>query len=173
MSREGKLRGAQHHGPIGPPFMVFGCMDKMHELWHPMDMSSTKTKSDKTTVIVIDDDAGICDSLTDLLSLENFHCVAAGSGQDGLDLVDSVKPQLVVTDVQLPDISGYQVCQEMKRDPGSRHIPVVMITGRFMEPDDKIQGFESGADEFFAKPFDPFLFVARIKSILRSAPQAA
>ena len=138
-----------------------------------MCMANAKTNLNKATIVVIDDDAAIRDSLMDLLGMENLHCVSAGSGQDGLDLVDSIKPQLVVTDVQLPDITGYQVCQEMKRDPGSRHIPVVMITGRFTEPEDKVQGFESGADEFFAKPFDPFLFVARIKSILRSAPQAA
>jgi len=138
-----------------------------------MTVTSRKSSADSRTIVVIDDDAGIRDSLTDLLALEDWDCVVAETGQGGLDLVDSVKPHLVVTDVQLPDISGYQVCQEMKRDPDSRHIPVVMITGRFTEPDDKVQGFESGADEFFAKPFDPFLFVARIKSILRSAPQAA
>ena len=136
-------------------------------------MASTKSSEINPTIVVIDDDAGIRDSLTDLLALEDWDCVVAETGQGGLDLVESVKPRLVVTDVQLPDISGYQVCQEMKRDPDSRHIPVVMITGRFTEPEDKVQGFESGADEFFAKPFDPFLFVARIKSILRSAPQAA
>jgi DNA-binding response OmpR family regulator len=80
----------------------------------------------------------------------------------------------VVTDIQLPDMSGYQVCQSLKRVPGLKHVPVVMITGRFTEPDDKVQGFESGADEFFSKPFDPYLFVARLKSILRgAAPQAA
>ena len=57
---------------------------------------------------------------------------------------------------------------------GTLSIPVVMITGRFTEPDDKVQGFESGADEFFSKTFDPYLFVARLKSILRgAAPQAA
>jgi len=126
------------------------------------------------TIVVIDDDAGIRDSLSDLLALEDWNCVTAGTGQGGLDLVGSIMPQLVVTDVQLPDISGYQVCQSLKRDSASKHVPVVMITGRFTEPDDKVQGFESGADEFFAKPFDPFLFVARIKSILRgTAPQAA
>jgi len=125
------------------------------------------------TIVVIDDDAGIRDSLADLLALENWKCVSTDTGKKGLDLVDDLKPQLVVTDVQLPDISGYQLCQEMKRDPSSKNIPVVMITGRFTEPADKVQGLESGADEFLTKPFDPFLFVARIKSILRSAPQAA
>jgi two-component system phosphate regulon response regulator PhoB len=132
------------------------------------------TASKNTTIVVIDDDASIRDSLTDLLEMEHWDCLVAENGRKGLDLIESVRPQLVVTDVQLPDISGYQVCQSLKRAPASKNLPVVMITGRFTEPDDKVQGFESGADEFFAKPFDPFLFVARIKSILRStAPQAA
>lgn len=126
------------------------------------------------TIVVIDDDAGIRDSIKDLLALEDWNCVVAETGQDGLDLIKSLNPQLVVTDVQLPDMSGYQVCQSLKRSTASKNVPVIMITGRFTEPDDKVQGFESGADEFFSKPFDPILFMARLKSILRgTAPQAA
>jgi len=137
-------------------------------------MVIASSTSKNPTIVIIDDDAGIRDSLTDLLALEDWNCVAAETGQGGLDLIESVKPQLVVTDLQLPDMSGYQVCQSLKRAAASKHLPVVMITGRFTEPDDKIQGFESGADEFFAKPFDPILFMARLKSILRgTTPRAA
>ena len=78
------------------------------------------------------------------------------------------KPQLVVLDLQLPDMSGYQLCQLFKKDPSLRRVPVVMVSGRFTEPQDRIQGFELGADDYFAKPFDPVLFVARIKNLLRS-----
>ena len=134
----------------------------------------SKIKSKQATIVVVDDDAGIRDSLKDLMSLESWTCAVAGTGKEGLELIETMQPHLVVTDIQLPDMSGYQLCQSLKRDPGSRHVPVVMITGRFTEPQDRVQGFESGADEFFAKPFDPVLFVARIKSILRGlAPQAA
>jgi len=136
-------------------------------------MISRKIKTG-ATIVVVDDDAGIRESMKDLLALENWDCAVAETGEKGLALIESLKPQLVVTDVQLPDMSGYQLCQSLKRDPAYRGLPVVMITGRFTEPDDKVQGFESGADEFFAKPFDPVLFVARIRSILRGlAPQAA
>ena len=133
-----------------------------------------KTKPKKATIVVVDDDAGIRESLKDLLALENWDCAMADTAEKGLALVHSLKPQLVVTDVQLPDMSGYQLCQSLKRDPECRRVPVVMITGRFTEPGDKVQGLESGAEEFFSKPFDPVLFVARIKSILRGmTPQAA
>ncbi len=133
-----------------------------------------KNKNKPATIVVVDDDAGIRESMKDLLALENWDCAVADNAKDGLALVKALKPELVVTDVQLPDMSGYQLCQSLKRDPAYRGVPVVMITGRFTEPDDKVQGFESGADEFFSKPFDPVLFVARIKSILRGlTPQTA
>ncbi len=163
-----------HRRAIGPKDLAVRWIDKTQRNWHPIDMTSRKNLSKNATIVIIDDDAGIRESIKDLLALENFECVVADTGQGGLKLVESMKPQLVVTDVQLPDMSGYQVCQNLKRDPVSKDVPVVMITGRFTEPADKVQGFESGADEFFAKPFDPVLFVARIKSILRGlAPQAA
>ena len=129
-----------------------------------------------TRILVVDDDAGIRESLKDLFALEDFECTVANSGEEGLAMMGSAKPQLVVTDIQLPDMSGYQLCQSLKKDPASSHVPVVMMTGRFTEPDDRLQGFDLGADEFFSKPFDPVYFVARIKSILRSlnpAPQGA
>jgi two-component system, cell cycle response regulator len=118
-------------------------------------------------ILVIEDDAAVRESLKDMLSLDNYDCTVAGSGREGLALAESLRPALVVTDVQLPDMSGYQLCQDLKKDPISRHIPVIMMTGRFTEPDDRLQGFELGADEFFAKPFDPVYFMARVKSILR------
>jgi len=139
-----------------------------------MSMITRKARTKQATIVVVDDDAGIRESLKDLLALEDWDCVATDTAEKGLELIQELKPQLVVTDVQLPDMSGYQLCQSLKRDPNYRGLPVVMITGRFTEPADKVQGFESGADEFFSKPFDPVLFVARIKNILRGlTPQAA
>lgn len=127
-----------------------------------------------TRILVVDDDSGIRESLKDLFSLEGMDCSVAGSGKQGLEMAESTRPQLVVTDVQLPDMSGYQVCQTLKKDPALRDVPVVMMTGRFTEPGDRVQGFDLGAAEFFLKPFDPVYFVARIKSILRGLkPRAA
>ena len=120
-------------------------------------------------ILVIDDDAGMRESLQDLLSLEEFECDVAETGKKGMALFQLHRPQLVVLDSQLPDVSGFQVCQVMKKDPALRCTPVVMISGRFTEPQDKVQGLELGADDFFTKPFDPVLFMARIKNLLRSS----
>lgn len=141
--------------------------------WHAIDMPAASEVSPNARIVVIDDDPGIRESLKDLFSLEHWECVTAETAREGLDLVKTIRPQLVVTDIQLPDMSGYQICQTLKRDKTLRPTPVVMITGRFTERQDRIQGLELGADEFFAKPFEPKLFISRIRSILRGlAPQA-
>src|SRR5262245_42428235 len=102
-------------------------------------MTSRKGRKKEATIVVVDDDAVIRESLKDLLALENWECLLADTAEKGLQLIKERQPQLVVTDVQLPDMSGYQLCQSLKRDPSYRGLPVVMITGRFTEPDDKVQ----------------------------------
>ena len=105
------------------------------------------------------------ESLKDLLSLEAIECDATDTGKKGLAMFQLNQPQAVVLDLQLPDLSGFQICQEIKRQAHLRHIPVVMMTGRFTEPQDQVQGSELGADSYFTKPFDPALFVAHLKLI--------
>jgi DNA-binding response OmpR family regulator len=124
-------------------------------------------------VVVIDDDTGMCESLKDLLALEQFECSTAENAKMGLSMIKAERPQLVVLDLQLPDMSGFQLCQMLKKDPLLRDIPVIMISGRFTEKEDRLQGFDLGADEYFAKPFDPTFFVARIKNILRDTADPA
>jgi DNA-binding response OmpR family regulator len=124
-------------------------------------------------ILIIEDELSVRESIRDILALENLDCTLVESGEAGLTVARKTAPRMVVTDVQLPDVSGFQVCQDLKRDPASRHIPVVMMSGRFTDPEDKIQGLESGADDYFVKPFDPSYFLARIKSLLRTAPQPA
>lgn len=125
-------------------------------------------KAMKNKILVIDDDPGILESLKDMLALENIECLLATNATQGLSLAGSGNPELIVTDVQLPDMSGFQVCQSLKRDPSFKKIPVVMMTARFTEPQDRVQGLELGADDFFVKPFNAVYFVARLQSLLRS-----
>ena len=121
-----------------------------------------------TRVLIIEDDAAMRESLAELLSMEDIQCDLAEDGVRGLAMVQAKKPHLIVLDVLLPDISGFQLCQLFKKDPALRRVPVVMVSGRFTQPEDRVQGLELGADEHFVKPFDPVLFVARIKNLLRS-----
>ena len=121
-----------------------------------------------TRVLLIEDDPGMRESLRDLLSMEELECEVAESGKKGLAMFQLHRPDLVVLDAQLPDVSGFQLCQQMKKDPLLKRIPVVMVSGRFTEPQDRVQGLELGADDFFTKPFDPVHFVARIKNLIRT-----
>jgi DNA-binding response OmpR family regulator len=121
----------------------------------------------KPSILVIEDELSVLESIRDLLSLINLDCTLVQSGRAGLEAAKKQQPTMIVTDVQLPDMSGYQICQDLKRDPVSRDIPVVMMSGRFTEPQDKVQALESGAEEYFVKPFNPSYFIARIKSLLR------
>jgi DNA-binding response OmpR family regulator len=121
-------------------------------------------------VLVVEDDRSLRESICELLTLESLGVCVAGTGSEATLALEENDFNLAIVDVQLPDVSGYQLCQDMKRNPHWRKIPVVMITGRFTEPQDKIQGLESGADEFLTKPFDPSYFIARVKSILRGVP---
>jgi DNA-binding response OmpR family regulator len=118
-------------------------------------------------ILVIDDDASMRESLKDLLSLVDFECDVADNGKMGLAMFQLNAPELVVLDAQLPDVSGFQLCQVMKKGMPLRQVPVVMVSGRFIDPQDRVQGLELGADDFFMKPFDPMLFVARLKNLLR------
>lgn len=122
-----------------------------------------------TSVLVIEDEGAMRESIRDILSLENLECMAVATGQEGLAAAREQHPRMVVTDVQLPDVSGFQVCQELKRDPSSRDIPVLMMSGRFIESEDRVEGLQCGADEYLVKPFDPRWFLARVKSLLRAA----
>ncbi len=130
-------------------------------------MNTPSSKTHQATIVVIDDDFGIRESVKDMLALENWDCVMAESGKEGLELIKALKPELVVVDLQLPDMSGFHLCKRIKRDPAMRETPIVIITGRFTELQDKIQGFEFGADEYFYKPFEPAFFISKIRSILR------
>lgn len=120
-------------------------------------------------IVVIEDDEGMRESLRDLLALEKWECDVAETGRQGLKVVRKNSPSLIVLDLQLPDVTGYQLCAHFRKDPKTRKIPIVMISGRFTEPTDRIQGFDLGADEYFTKPFDPVYFLARVKSLLRNS----
>ena len=123
-------------------------------------------------VLIIEDDPSLLDSLRDLLTLAQLECSVAASAEQGLAIFKADGASLVVCDVQLPDMTGYQVCQLLKRDGPSKDIPVVLMSGRFTESEDIVQGIELGASDFFTKPFDPRFFIARLKSLLRPPPAA-
>ncbi len=119
------------------------------------------------TVLHVDDDAANRQSLGWVLQAEGFRVVEAGTGADALRLVVRQNPDLVILDVRLPDMSGFEVCRQIKADPATASIPVLQLSGHFVEPKDRVQGLETGADAYLMKPVDPRELIAHLRALLR------
>lgn len=115
-------------------------------------------------LLIIDDDAHLRESLAEVLELEGFECHQAGAAEPGLALAAKVNPDVVIMDIQLPDSSGFQICQELRKR--SKTVILIMMTGRFLSAEEKKQGFELGADEYMTKPFDLAELSVRIRQLL-------
>ncbi|MEI7480963.1 MAG: response regulator transcription factor [Elusimicrobiota bacterium] len=115
-------------------------------------------------ILVIDDDAHLRESLAEVLDLEGFDCLQAGNAKSGIESAKKHTPDVVIMDIQLPDSSGFQICQELRRY--SKDFILIMMTGRFLSAEEKTQGFSLGADEYLTKPFDIQELCLRIRQLL-------
>ncbi len=118
----------------------------------------------KQKILIIDDDSDILDVLNLSLS-EHFTIFQAHNGKEGLELVRSKVPDLVITDYMMPVLNGPQFLRELRKDVLLRHLPVIMLTGKG-DTKDMVTGIEAGADDYIVKPFEPEALLARIKMIL-------
>jgi two-component system, OmpR family, phosphate regulon response regulator PhoB len=117
------------------------------------------------TVLVVDDEIDLVRLVKYNLEKEGFSVLTAYNGQHALQQVREHRPDLLVLDLMLPDMAGYEVCQQIKKDTRTRYIPIIMLTARSSE-NDRVSGFESGADDYVVKPFSPKELVLRIKAML-------
>ncbi len=115
------------------------------------------------TVLVVDDEEAIVEIITMNLTREGFTVLTAHTGKSALEQVKKGRPDVMLLDVGLPDMDGFQVCTELR---GFSNIPVMMVTARG-EDVDKILGLETGADDYLVKPFNPKELAARVKAIVR------
>ncbi len=121
-------------------------------------------KAPATKLLIIDDDTHLRESLAEVLDLEGYECHEVGTAQAGIDMAFKIDPAVVILDIQLPDSSGFQICQTLRKR--SRSTILIMMTGRFLSSEEKKQGFELGADEYMTKPFDLAELSIRIKQLL-------
>ena len=117
------------------------------------------------TVLVCDDERHILESVTYVVRQEGYQALTAEDGEQALRRARSERPDLVVLDIQLPDKSGLEVCRELKSDPETRGIYVILLTALGRERDEEA-GLESGADEFLTKPFSPRELRRRLHELL-------
>ncbi|NBD22361.1 response regulator transcription factor [Paenibacillus glycinis] len=116
-----------------------------------------------TTLLVVDDDPHIRELLRLFLAREGFDIVEAEDGGDALRVLEQTQVQLVVLDVMMPNMDGWELCRELRRD---KELPVLMLTAKG-ETSQKIKGFDLGADDYLVKPFEPLELVARVKALLK------
>src|SRR4051812_24558180 len=121
------------------------------------------------TILLVEDDPTLALGLCDALEFEGFRVLHAVRGAEAVEQAKRSAPECIILDLMLPDLNGYQVCEEIRRfDP---HTPIVMLTARSQEAD-KIRGLDSGADDYVTKPFSVGELVARIRAVLRRATRS-
>ena len=119
----------------------------------------------KERILIVDDEKDIVESVQFRLEFEGFECLAAHDGEDALSRAKKESPNLILLDVMLPKMNGYQVCRLLKSDENYKHIPIIMITAKVQESD-KFWGKESGADDYVTKPFDMEELIQKIQGYL-------
>ncbi|MBQ9124031.1 MAG: response regulator transcription factor [Lachnospiraceae bacterium] len=117
----------------------------------------------KQRILIVDDDANIAELISLYLTKECFETMIVGDGESALLAVESFQPNLILLDLMLPGIDGYQVCREVR---AKQQTPIIMLSAKG-EIFDKVLGLEMGADDYMEKPFDSKELVARVKAVLR------
>ena len=120
----------------------------------------------KAKILIVEDDRAIVDMLEYNLQEAGYETVSALNGEDGVNLASREKPDLIVLDIMLPIIDGFEVCRILKNDSAVAHIPIIILSAKSQETD-KIVGLELGADDYVTKPFSPRELIARTRAILR------
>jgi len=117
-----------------------------------------------STVLIVDDEPISRDTLEALLISQNYHLMFAASGPQALAIAAKHPPDVVLLDVMMPGMTGFEVCRHLRRDPILREVPIIMVTA-LDDRDSRLQGLEAGADDFIAKPFDRAELRARVQTI--------
>ena len=119
----------------------------------------------KGRILVVDDEIYIVHILDFSLGMEGYEVLTALDGEQALERLKSDKPDLIVLDIMMPKVDGYEVCRTIKTNAETQHIPVILLSAKGRNVDQKM-GFDVGADDYITKPFSPRKLVERINALL-------
>ena len=117
----------------------------------------------KSTILIVDDVATNLQVLGRILQIDNYNIIAAFNGQLALEMASEKKPDLILLDIMMPDMDGFEVCTKLKSDPETKDIPVIFLTSK-NEPEDIVKGFKLGAVDYVSKPFNSAELLSRIRT---------
>jgi DNA-binding NarL/FixJ family response regulator len=120
-------------------------------------------------LLLVDDEPGLREAVKDYLEESGFAVQVASNAREGWDLLQQNTPDLVISDIMMPQVDGYQFLKQMREDPRFKRLPVVFLTAKGMTTD-RIQGYQSGVDAYIPKPFDPDELVAIVENLLERRP---
>ena len=122
-------------------------------------------------ILIVDDDLDSLKLIGLMLQRQGYEIVVANSGEQALGKAQTEQPNLIILDIMMPDMDGYEVCRRLRQNPSTEPIPIIMFTAK-SAVDDKVAGFEAGADDYLTKPTHPAELASRVKAVLaRSAAQ--
>jgi len=122
-------------------------------------------------VLLVEDEQDVAELIRYNLTKEGYDVILSGNGNEALRLAREHRPDVLLLDIMVPQLNGWEVCRRIKKDPELAAIPVLIVSGR-VEEGDKVLGFEVGADDYVTKPFSPRELIARIRAVLRRGRQA-
>jgi len=119
-------------------------------------------------ILVVDDEKDVLDLVRRILIRGGFEVITALDGKEGLAKVYSEAPDLMILDINMPVMDGWEVCRKIRGDPLYKHLPIIMLTVRRTKKD-QLKGLDLGSDEYITKPFSPKELIARVKTVLQRA----
>lgn len=132
----------------------------------PGDAASPTGRERLGRVLLVEDEQDVAELIRFNLRKEGYEVTVVGSGADGVRHAREGKPDVILLDIMVPQLNGWEVCRRLKQDADTRRIPIIMVTGR-VDEGDKVLGFELGADDYVTKPFSPRELVARVRAVTR------
>ena len=123
-------------------------------------------------LLVVDDDDNFRETLSDAMSLKDVQVQGVGSGAAALECIGDHRPDLILMDVQLPDAHGFELCRALKKDRRYSTVPIVLLSAKYTEPADRVEGLMTGADAFFSKPIGLETLWEEVRYLLDSGDSA-